>query len=164
MNSSELLRLHQSNQVNYVRYNPTTDSSTHIWKKQLQAAGASKQNNRNSALNPSFVTLSDQAKKHPISNHFTATTVGTNSDYQQTLLYKAGKEVCGCGSEQPPLFQVIPCPNISTPLNPVLGVPTNYCQVASLETRFKPSCYTLTSPQGIPQVIPGKGKGMLYPS
>jgi len=164
MNSSELLKLNQSNQIKYVRYNPTTDSSTHIWKQQLQAAGNSKQNIRNSAPNPNYITVCDNDKKDPISNHFTATTVGANSDYQQTLLYKAGKETCGCSSDKPPLFQILPSENISTPKNPVLGVPTNYCQVTSLETKFKTSCYTTTSPQGSSKLVSGKGKGMIYPS
>lgn len=158
MNSSELLEIRKKNITNYIRYNPTMDSSTHMWKRQLQQAGGSKPNH-------TFPHVAHSQKHNPISNRFTATTVGGNSDYQQTLLYKAGQETCGCGQEAPPLFQVIPCPNISTPTNPVLGVPRYGCDTrAGRDITYNKPCSYITGPDGIIHETPFTGKGMIHPS
>lgn len=118
MDASHLLRIRQENMPKFIRYNPTTDSSTNTWKRQLQSAAGTRNKPQQQ-----FTQVCDAFKPEPISNHFTATsTDGGNKDYQQTLLYNAGQQTCGCaGNTQPPLFQYISSPALAVPANPVKG-------------------------------------------
>lgn len=139
----------------FIRYNPTTDSSTNTWKRQLQAAAGTRKTEI-------YTEVCDAFKPEPISNHFTATTVGANKELEQTILYRAGKETCGCaGQTKPPPLQYISSPTLAIPENPIKGVNAAGC------------CDTFVQRYPVRNNIllnncdsdgPCPGKGMTYPS
>ena len=153
MDSSEYLRLQLSNTAQFIRRNPPSqDSSTNTWKKQLNAAGGT-QNTQGIPPQASYLTT-QCPRPEEVSNRYTATTVGANSDYYNIMLYKAGAQTCGCGnSSNTSLFQYISSANIATPLNPILGqnpAGVQNCQVVPRATQFSNACCP--------------GKNMVYPS
>ena len=147
MDSSYLLRIRQENQPKYIRNNPTTDSSTLTWKRQLQSAGGTRKTS-------TFNEVCDAYKIAPITNHFSATSVDAKSDCQTTLLYKTGQQSCNTL----PLYAYISTPTLEVPTNPILGRnPAGPCDgvVIPLKDRFRYTCDS----NG-----PCTGKGMVYPS